>query len=323
MLALLTAVMLSGAEMAPATATIQEWPIPWERSRPRDPYVAAPDEVWFVGQQSDYAAILTPSSGAIKRIDLPAGAGPHNIIVDQRGAWYAGNKGAHLGLIDRDTHAIRQFTLPGEGRRDIHTMDFDTVTGDLWFTVQGGNQIGQWQAETQQFTLWDVPTTSARPYGLQFFGGQPWVVLFGSNKLATIADGELQEIQLPRDNNRPRRLHVDEFGHVYYVDYVGGYLGRYNPASGEIKEWAAPSGLRSMPYAMAGDNNDYIWFVETGVQPNQLVGFNKTSETFTKPVVIPSGGGSVRHMVYDASDDSLWFGTDTNTIGKATLRYNN
>ena len=257
MLAIMTALLISGAELAPATATIEEWQVPWEKSRPRDPYVGGPDTIWFVGQQADYAAILTPSTGAMKRIDLPAGAGPHNIIVDDRGAWYAGNKAAHIGFIDPQTEQITQYPLPGDGRRDVHTMDFDPATGDIWFTVQGGNQIGKFAAADQQFTLWDVPTERARPYGLQFVNGQPWVVLFGSNKLATVV----------------------------------------------------------------GDDHGYIWLVETGVQPNQLVGFHKASATFTAPIAVPSGGGSVRHMVYEPSDNSLWFGTDSNTIGKATITY--
>lgn len=162
MLALMTALLLSNADLAPATATIEEWQVPWERSRPRDPFVGGADEIWFVGQQADYAAVLTPSSGNMKRIDLPAGAGPHNIIVDERGAWYAGNKAAHIGLIDRETHEITQFTLPGDGRRDVHTMDFDPATGDIWFSAQGANQIGKFDAASQQITLWNVPTPSAR-----------------------------------------------------------------------------------------------------------------------------------------------------------------
>lgn len=30
--------------------TIEEWPVPFEKGRPRDPYVAPDGSVWFVGQ---------------------------------------------------------------------------------------------------------------------------------------------------------------------------------------------------------------------------------------------------------------------------------
>ena len=34
---------------------------------------------------------------------------------------------------------------------------------------------------------------------------------------------------------------------------------------------------------------------------------------------VPSGAGAVRHMVYDQARNVIWFGTDTNNLGKATL----
>jgi virginiamycin B lyase len=41
--------------------------------------------VWFVGQRSDYAAVLNPETGEMKKYDLPEGAGPHNLVVDKDG----------------------------------------------------------------------------------------------------------------------------------------------------------------------------------------------------------------------------------------------
>ncbi len=323
MLSLTLALMLSAdvPTSAQATVEITEWQVPWENSRPRDPFVAGEDEVWFVGQASDYAAVLNPETGDMKRVDLPDGAGPHNIIVDERGAWYAGNKAAHIGKIDRETFEITQYPLPGSGRRDVHTMEFD-YNGDIWFTAQGANQIGHMDAETNAIRLWDVPTPNARPYGLVVFQGKPWVALFGTNKLLTLDENDTpQEIQLPRENNRPRRLGVDAHGHFWYVDYAGGYLGRWNPATDQIDEWQLPAGVSSMPYAMAVDHRGYVWVAETGVRPNRIVGFDSVSETFTKPVEVESGGGTIRHMVFDPASRALWFGTDTNTIGRAKISY--
>jgi virginiamycin B lyase len=55
------------------------------------------------------------------------------------------------------------------------------------------------------------------------------------------------------------------------------------------------------------------------MQPNQLVSFDPRTERFTSVTPIAeSGGGSVRHMVYDAASDAIWFGTDRDTIGRAS-----
>ena len=40
--------------------TVREWPVPWEKTRPRDPYVAPDGRVWFVGQQGNYIASFDP-----------------------------------------------------------------------------------------------------------------------------------------------------------------------------------------------------------------------------------------------------------------------
>lgn len=306
-------------ETAPVTVEITEWEVPYEDSRPRDPWVGDANTIWFVGQRSDYVGTLDPESGEFHRIDLPDGAGPHTVIANDDGAWYAGNRAAHIGFVDPETEEITQFELPGDGPRDVHTMDFDSE-GDIWFTVQGGNQIGKMDLETEEMEIWDVETDGARPYGILVNeDDQPWVVLFGTNKLATIEDGELREIDLPREEARPRRMAITSDGHVWYGDYAAGHLGRYEPETGEITEWEMPSGEDAAPYAMASDGEDRVWFVETGPQPNLFTGFDPETETFTNPVEVPSGGGTVRHMVFDPDLNAIWFGADANTIGRADI----
>jgi virginiamycin B lyase len=71
---------------------------------------------------------------------------------------------------------------------------------------------------------------------------------------------------------------------------------------------------------MASDDRDRIWLVETGVQPNKLVGFNpKTEKWISITPISESGAGTVRHMIYHVPTKSLWFGTDANTIGRARI----
>lgn len=303
-----------------APVTITEWKVPWQDTRPRDPYVDAEGRVWFVGQKGDYVARLDAASGEFKRYDLDPGTGPHTVIVDDRGVWYAGNRARHIGLLNPDSGEITKIMMPGEGPGDVHTMDF-TEAGDIWFTLQGANQIGHMEAGSREVTLYDVPTDYARPYGLLVADdNRPWATLFGSYKLARAsADNGVTEIDLPRQDARPRRLALTDDGMVWYVDYAQGYLGRYNPGTGEFSEWRTPAKKNSRPYGMGADHKGWLWFVETGVSPNRLVGFDPETETFTQPVDIESGGGTVRRMHFDAERKALWFGTDTNTIGRAVI----
>lgn len=311
--------LLTSVAQAEPSIAIKEWQVPYENSLPRDPWVGKQNTIWFVGQVGNYVGSLKPSTGQFKRYNLPKGAGPHTVISNDQGVWYAGNRDNHIGLLDPASGKIEKIMLPGSDDGDPHTMDF-TDTGDIWFTSQHGNQIGYLDTQTRKITLHDVPTSGARPYGLIVHHNQPWVALFGTNKLATVDQGKIKEIVLPREDSRPRRLAVTSDGNVWYGDYAGGYLGRYNPRTGQIDEWKMPSGEDSRPYAMANDSEGRIWFVETGVMPNRFVGFDPATQKFTKGVEVPSGGRTVRHMVFDPHKNAIWFGTDTNTIGKATIK---
>ncbi|MEQ8860569.1 MAG: hypothetical protein RIC56_18160 [Pseudomonadales bacterium] len=302
--------------------TIEEWPVPWENSRPRDPYVGPDGEIWFVGQRGHYVAALDPDSGEFRRFDLDPGTGPHNLIVGDDGTiYYAGNLAAHIGRVDPQTGAIERIPMPDPAARDPHTLVFDGA-GHVFFTVQGGNRVGRLDLATDTVTLTEVATAGARPYGIVVApSGTVWACAFGSNRLLRIDPRTVAvtEVALPREDARPRRLEATSDGRIWYVDYAGGRLGFLHPESGLIIEYPAPGGPQSRPYAMTVDKADRLWFVESGASPNRLVGFDPVSETFTTPVAIPSGGGTVRHMVYDPATDSIWFGADTNTIGRAHL----
>ena len=301
---------------------IREWTVPYADSRPRDPYVDAAGRVWFVGQRGNYVAYLEPRTGTFRRYELEERALPHNLVVAGDGAvWYAGNGNGHIGRLDPRTGQVRRFPMPDPAARDPHTLVFDG-RGGLWFTVQGGNFVGRLDPASGRVRLVAVPTARARPYGIVVdAAGRPWLNLFGTNKLATIdpATLRLTEIDLPRQAARSRRIALTSDGAVWYVDYAGGMLGRYDPAARAFREWAMPGGAQSRPYAMTVDDRDNLWFVETGAQPNRLVGFDPKTERFFGSTAIPSGGGTVRHMVFHAPAREIWFGTDANTIGRATL----
>lgn len=297
---------------------IQEWPVPFDEPRTRDPWVGGEDLIWFVGQRTHFVGSFTPSTGEFQRFDLEDGAGPHTVIANDRGVWYAGNRAAHIGRLDPETGTIEKFHPPGEGRRDVHTMA-STSDNKIWFTEQGGNRIGLFDPQDQSFRMYELSTEGARPYGIVVHEDQPWAVTLGTNQMLTVVDGELKEIDLPREETRSRRLAVASNGHIWYADYANGYVGRYDPDSGEINEWRAPSAGESRPYAVTMDGNDVFWIVETGVEPNVFVGFDTVNHRWSEPFAIPGGAGTVRHMVYDADTHSIWFGTDRTTIGQARI----
>ncbi len=314
--------LLSTGSVIAQSAGIQEWTVPWPNTRPRDPDVAPDGSIWLAGQAGHYVARFDPKTESFRRFELPDGAGPHNLIVDRDGSiWYAGNRQAHIGHLNADDGSIDQIAMPNPAARDPHTLVFDS-RGNIWFTVQHGNFIGRLNKASKAVDLVPVPTKRSRPYGIVVDAeDRPWAVLLGTNKLATVDPEtlQLQEISLPRTAARPRRIGITADGMIWYADYAKGYLGCYDPGSGQFKEWPAPAGELSQPYAMGVDGRNRIWFVETGPDPNTLVGFDPETGAFFSNTAIPSGAGAVRHMVYDQARNALWFGTDTNNLARADL----
>ncbi len=329
LLAGFSVIVLAGPAPAQSVAEknpveIKEWTVPYPDSRPRDPFVENIESVWFVGQRDDYIANFNPVTEAFERIDLQEGTGPHNLIVGEDGTvWIAGNRVANIGKYDPGTGSMTEIPMPDERARDPHTLIFDKTRKYIWFTVQGGNLIGRLTIADLSVDLIEVPTPRARPYGIKQSPatGNIWVALFGTNKLAEIDREtlELTEHALPDEDARPRRLGIISDGDIYYTDYARGALGHYDPEARVAEEWAMPSGEGARPYGMAVDDRDRVWFVETGPDPNTFVGFDPASETFFSITHVPSGAGAIRHMDYHEVTQTVWFGTDANTIGRAKV----
>lgn len=303
--------------------SVDEWDVPFDETRSRDPYVAPNGMVFFAGQQQHYVGFFNPETEEFGHHDLEDGAGPHTVTVADDGTvWYAGNRARHIGKMNAETGEITKYMMDDDYARDPHTFAFDK-DGNIWFTAQGGNGVGHFNVETGEANVIPVPTERARPYGIRMAPDQvtPWIALFGTNKIATVDPEtmELTEIELPRDEIRPRRLDVTSNGHVWYGDYAAGKIGRYNPENGEITEWDMPDGESSRPYAVTTDDKDRIWLSASGLDPNKLVAFDTRTEEFVASQEIESARGAIRHMDFDERTSSLWFGTDTGHIGRLVL----
>ncbi len=310
---------VAGAEIPLNPVEIKEWKVPYG-GRPRDPFAAASDEVWFVGQAGNYLGRLTPSSGTFSKVALSGHPGPHNLIVGSDGiVWYAGNLEGYIGRYDPKADAVERIPMPDPAVSDPHTLVFDADARRIWFTAQWSDAIGRLDVETRKVDIVFTTTRNSRPYGIKIGpDGASWSVLVGTNKIARVDPEtlEITEFEIPDKAARPRRLEVTADGRIWYADYKRGRLGLFDPASKSFRDWLLPAGEGARPYGMARDDKGRVWVVETGVSPNRLVGFDTTVEKIISVTPIPSGAGSVRHIHYFAPDDTVWFGTDAGTVGR-------
>lgn len=309
-------------ELPASPPLIQEWQVPWARTRPRDPFVAPDGRVWFSGQLGNYLAVFDPASEDFERVELESGTYPNGVAVDEAGmVWYAGNRNARIGRLDPQNGEITTFPIRNPAVRDPHTLALDGW-GQLWFTAPESNRIGRLDTSNGELELIWVPTSNARPYDIKLDGrGRPWVALFGTNKLARVdpVTLDLAEVTLPRPRARARRLEVADNGDVWYLDFAGGVVGRYRPSSESFDEWPIPGEGRARPYGAALDGEGRLWLADQGGRAMRLLSFDTKGERFLHDLALPSPSGAVRNLHYHAASDSLWFATDANTLGQVRL----
>jgi virginiamycin B lyase len=158
--------------------------------------------------------------------------------------------------------------------------------------------IGRLDPQSGEIKLVTSLTPRSNPYGIVVNSkGVPFVVLFGTNKIASL-DPEtmhLTEYTLPNAATRPRRIAITPDDVLWYTDYSRGYLGRFDPKTGKMSEYASPGGRDAQPYGITASKG-IVWYSESQVRPNTIVRFDPGTERF-QTWNIPSGGGVVRHMM--------------------------
>ena len=100
--------------------------------------------------------------------------------------------------------------MPDRGA-DPHTPLFDK-NGMLWFTCRTGEHGGHARSKTGAIKLITMPTPRSLPYGMVFSSkGEPVIVLFGTNKVASIDPETMAVKEYPLPNaesaSTPHRDH--------------------------------------------------------------------------------------------------------------------
>lgn len=306
----------------PVQATIKQFPILRLGSRPHDPLATRDGYIWYTGQLSNHLGRVDPNTGVAKEFALKTPrTGPHGLIEDKEGnIWFTGNHAALVGKLDPKTGNVTEYKMPDPSVRDPHSLSL-APDGVVWFTAQQSNAVGRVDPKTGEVKVAKVPTERGRPYGILVNAkGVPVLCLFGTNKLATIDPQTMaiKEYSLPDAASRPRRIALSDENTVWYSDFSRGYLGRYNLATGEHKEWLSPSGPQSQPYGIVHAKGA-IWYNESYAKPNTIVRFDPKTEKF-QSWAIPGGGDIVRKMDVTADGNPVTANSLVNQVGLVEVR---
>jgi virginiamycin B lyase len=267
------------AAAQPATPAVQEYAVP-SGSRPHDVAPAVDGGVWYTAQGSGELGWLNPATGETFHIALGRGSAPHGVVVGPDGAPWITDGGLNaIVRVDPFTYEVRSFPLPTRAA-NLNTAAFDR-NGTLWFTGQSGvyGRLNTLDFEPA-VQVWDAPRGRG-PYGIIATpdGGRVFYASLAGSHIAEInlETGLAAPIDSPTPNQGARRVWTDSRGNIWVSEWNAGQVGRYDPVTGEWREWRLP-GNRPMTYAVYVDEQDMVWLSDFGA--NAMVRFDPFYETF-------------------------------------------
>jgi streptogramin lyase len=171
----------------------------------------------------------------------------------------------------------------------------------------------------------DYAVPGSFPWGTAFDrSGRVWVALPGcdlapscpgstpAGKIA-LFDPKTQSwvtiVSLPAGYGQPLFVAVDQTGNVWFTMPVTNTIGRYDPVSTTVAQWAVPRPSAG-PWGITIDSKGTIWFTEHYV--NQIGSFDPTLRTFHE-VATPASNSQPYGITVDASDD-IWFTENTDSV---------
>ncbi len=166
-------------KLDPKTGNVTQFPIQKAEPAARGPHTPIFDQkgtLWFT-VQSGHVGRLIPSSGEMKIVPAPSGAGatyPYGIQINSQGIpWYVDFRGPRLASVDPTTMAIKEITLPNADARPRRiALTPDDV---VWYTDYARGYLGRYDPKTGAIKEYASPGgTQSQPYGIATIGNVVW-----------------------------------------------------------------------------------------------------------------------------------------------------
>ncbi|HYC98735.1 virginiamycin B lyase family protein [Brevundimonas sp.] len=195
---------------------------------------------------------------------------------------------------------VRYYELPPGGR--AHDVAVTADGQEVWWTVQRGGH-GILNPETGETVIVPLGEGSA-PHGV-IVGpdGNAWITDGGQNAIVRV-DRRTREVRvwpLPPETG-PVNLNTAAFdgrGRIWFTGQTGFY-GRLDPATDDMKVWAAPRGRG--PYGITATPSGDIWYASLAGSHIAKVDLDTGAATIVEPPT-PNQGA---RRIWSDSQGRLW-----------------
>jgi len=198
----------------------------------------------LAGKQSAALPALS-ATGAFHEYPLPrADSEVMRPAIDHEGRIWFGAMGQNaLVVFDPKTERFQYLTPPHgySGIMGVQVAPDDTI----WFAEQYANYIGHFFPSTEHYQIYPLP----------------WLTVPDPSQAG-------QKLSLPY---APNELALDKQGNVWFTELNADRLGRLDPGTGHITQYAlsTKASVQTLyPYGVTVDFHGMVWFTESGT--NQL-----------------------------------------------------
>jgi virginiamycin B lyase len=228
-----------------------------------------PGDLWISGQNYDWLARVTPGTGAMRFVPMPAGSGPHGLEFDAAGRlWVSLECAGRLIALDAEGHQVAEIRLPAGTRP--HGLGIGPDGRTIWYTGKTDGTIGRVAPDGRvtRFVLKDPASTPI--YIRAGPDGSMWATELTGNRIARVTpDGRLVEYDLMTPNSRPIAIVPGPDGAMWFSEEAGNEVGRID-AAGIFTTFVLPDlpGRPNLLLAgLAFDGAGDLW-VQQYVDPN-------------------------------------------------------
>jgi virginiamycin B lyase len=298
---------------------VAEYRTPGNCSSPNGITVDALGRVWFVEQNTSNLAVFYPASGNFTEYGLP---------VNEPITWsLTSTADGKIWMTDANSSEIIRFD-PGSSNFTQYRLNPDSFPmqvvrgpdGAVWFSELYGHRIGRIQPGNGLLTEYPTPSNDTAPSGIAFdLNGTLWISMVSFNEsvpntLATLdpGSGVYHYYEMPTPIAQPTGIAVDRSGKVWFAEHGSSFLGRFDPATGQLIEIATSRKLgaaTTLPYWLVEDAAGNIWFNEH--YANRIARLNPGKLTLTEydiPSRVPSYGNISNALtVATGPNGDLWF----------------
>jgi streptogramin lyase len=264
---------------------------------------SGPDgNVWFMGLNSSNIGQVSTSGQLTNTYALSNGSGPSWDTLGPDGAvWFSEFYGNQIGRVST-TGTVTSFpiTTQGSGPGGIVTG----ADGNVWFVDENVNQVAK---------ITTSGTVTEYPLGTGFRGlwgmtlgpdGNLWFTEYNprhGNKVARITTGgAITEYPLPTPSAFPFFIAKGPDGNLWFTENGASQIGKIDPGTGAITEYAIGAGKAPGPIIAGPDGN--LWFLENTA--SGAIGVINTSGTLVAEYPVSLAG--FPEGLVAGSDGALW-----------------